>query len=49
MAMHLVEVKTLHGYTVNELNEIINLTDSKYSRSLLSAVKIIEERKKEAL
>lgn len=38
MAMHLVEVKTLHGYTISELNEIINSTDSKFSRSLLSAV-----------
>lgn len=38
MAMHLVEVETLHGYTTNELNEIVNRSKSKYTRSLLSAV-----------
>lgn len=34
MAMHLVEVKTLHGYTINE---IINSSKSKYTKCLLSA------------
>lgn len=38
MAMHLIEVKTLHGYTINELNEIINSSKSKYTKCLLSAV-----------
>ncbi|WP_160285357.1 hypothetical protein [Clostridium tyrobutyricum] len=38
MAMHLVEVETLHGYTINELNKIINASPSKYTRALLSTV-----------
>jgi hypothetical protein len=33
-----IKVESLHGYTVNELLDIQNKTESKFARALISAV-----------